>query len=37
MTRQETLAFIRLGHDQLLRHTVQSKDDIKLLAELNDA
>lgn len=37
MTRQETLAFIRLGHFQLYEHNYLEREQIKLLNELNDA
>ena len=37
MTRQETLSFIRLGYNQLLKHTIIDKETIVLMKELNDA
>eukprot|EP00347_Sterkiella_histriomuscorum_P023297 403335185 len=37
MTRQDTLAFIRLGHTQLYQHNYIEKDQIKLMNELQDS
>ncbi|CDW89092.1 UNKNOWN [Stylonychia lemnae] len=37
MTRQQTLAFIRLGHLQMFNHNFSERSEIKLQRELNDA
>ena len=40
MSRQETLQFIREGHDELLMHQqsiLGSEHEIKVMKELNDA